>query len=75
MGGGELISHHGVRFNAIDENWQRAEPLLLHAFDELSDVGLVGDDVLAVEEHSDNGGGTALYRTVSAVPRPVLCGG
>ena len=43
------IPHHSVRLDPIDEDGQRDDALRLHLGDELVDVRLLGDHVLAVQ--------------------------
>lgn len=45
-------TYHCVGLHAVDKDGHRAQPSLLQAFDQLSDVRLLCDHVLAVQQHT-----------------------
>mmetsp|Transcript_15007 Transcript_15007/g.37765 ORF Transcript_15007/g.37765 Transcript_15007/m.37765 type:complete len:232 (-) Transcript_15007:772-1467(-) len=70
MLGCEQIAHDGVRLDAINKhgNWQQI--FALETTNELIDVRLIGDDVLAVEQHTHDG--FRGVRFLLSVPRHVV---
>lgn len=73
MGSSETAAHHSVGFNAIDEDGYGSHPLLLHTADQLPNVHLLCDDMLAVEEDCHGGvGGVEAKGPMLNVPLHVL---
>jgi len=50
------VPHRDVPFHPIDENRHRHQTRVFKGPNQLGNVGLLSDDVLAVEEESDGGG-------------------
>ena len=64
-----------MSLDAIDEYGDGQDPICFHRLDQLRNVGLLRDDVLAVQQHAYPGGITALTQgPVLLVPRHVLPG-
>lgn len=66
--------HHSVRLDPVDEGWHGDDTLALKAAHELRNVSLLGNDVLAVEQHRHGGRARPVpERPVLPVPRQVMC--